>query len=109
MFKHLPADYRDNQTARCRVSPSQFKSLGVKVGQWVLLRSSDSNQTDLIYGRVWPARYDCQESILVDRYITRSIPQEGHHSLKEAQYSTYVTTNLIKNSQGDALSLYSPV
>lgn len=52
------------------------------MGQWVLLRSSDSNHTDQIYGRLWPARYNCQDDILVDRYITRSIPQEEHQGLE---------------------------
>ncbi|KAI7818548.1 hypothetical protein BC939DRAFT_291864 [Gamsiella multidivaricata] len=72
MYRHLPADYCDLQTARCRVSPRKFKESGLIVGHWVLLQSTDSNHGDQIYCRVWPARYDCQDDILVDRYITKT-------------------------------------
>ncbi|KAF9962183.1 hypothetical protein BGZ65_009619 [Modicella reniformis] len=81
MYRLLPADYCDRQTARCRVSPGYFRTLEVVVGQWVLLQSVDSKYTDQIYGRVWPARYDCQDDILVDRYITRTATPQQEQEL----------------------------
>ncbi|KAF9201673.1 hypothetical protein BGZ49_008103 [Haplosporangium sp. Z 27] len=71
MYRLLPADYCDRQTARCRISPIKFKESNLKVGQWVLLESShDSISKDRIYCHAWPARYDCEDNILVDRYIS---------------------------------------
>ncbi|KAF9217088.1 hypothetical protein BGZ59_006533 [Podila verticillata] len=68
MFQLLPPDYSDRQTARCRISPSRFIQHAFSVGQWVTLESASQK----VYCRVWPARYDCGDSILVDPYITQS-------------------------------------
>ncbi|KAF9353075.1 hypothetical protein BGX26_009135 [Mortierella sp. AD094] len=85
MYRSLPADYCDRQTARCRISPSRFKELNLKVGQWVLLQSSqDSKPKDQIYCRAWPARYDSQDNILVDRYIT-GIPEQDDNEEQDIQ------------------------
>ncbi|KAF9429990.1 hypothetical protein BGZ94_008721 [Podila epigama] len=75
MYKSLPADYSDRQTARCRISPAAFMKHGFKVGQWITLVEStlgDHGGGPLrrAFCRVWPARFDCKASILVDPYIT---------------------------------------
>ncbi|KAF9196842.1 hypothetical protein BGZ50_005916 [Haplosporangium sp. Z 11] len=71
MFRHLPADYCDRQTGRCRISPTKFTELGLSVGQWALLRSDVNLEEEQTLARVWPARHDCQDAIMVDPYITR--------------------------------------
>ncbi|KAF9926428.1 hypothetical protein FBU30_003993 [Linnemannia zychae] len=73
MFRLLPADYCDRQTGRCRISPRRFQELGLIVGQWVRLQSKQHEQ-DQIYCRVWPARYDCGDTVLVDRLIAKTQP-----------------------------------
>ncbi|KAK3838807.1 MAG: ATPases of AAA+ class, SpoVK, putative cell division [Linnemannia gamsii] len=82
MYRLLPADYCDRQTGRCRISPGRFKELGLAVGQWVRLQSTLHEQ-DLIYCRVWPARYDCQDTLLADRSIAKGAPSERGVRVKE--------------------------
>ncbi|KAI1303001.1 hypothetical protein EDD11_005454 [Mortierella claussenii] len=80
MYRLAPADYCDRQTARCRVSPKRFMEelSGVAVGQWVQLDSG----RDQILCRVWPARYDCEDTILADRSVVarqRQQKENGDH------------------------------
>jgi hypothetical protein len=82
MYRLLPADYSDRQTGRCRISPRRFQKLGLIVGQWVLLQSALHEQ-DQIYCRVWPARYDCCDTILADRSIAKGAPSERDVWVKE--------------------------
>ncbi|KAG0251795.1 hypothetical protein BG011_007368 [Mortierella polycephala] len=78
MFRYLPADYCDRQTGRCRISPTKFTELGLSVGQWVLLQSDVNLEEKQTLARVWPARHDCQDAIMVDSYITRE-GDSGQH------------------------------
>ncbi|KAG0227812.1 P-loop containing nucleoside triphosphate hydrolase protein [Mortierella sp. GBAus27b] len=109
MYRHLPADYCDRQTGRCRVSPDRFKALGAGVGQWILLRSNDANHADQIYGRVWPARYDCQDDVLVDRYITRSTPQGDHQEKSEVGQELEQVAPTSKDTRYSLKVLETPV
>ncbi|KAG0279451.1 hypothetical protein BGZ95_001154 [Linnemannia exigua] len=82
MYRLLPADYCDRQTGRCRISPGQFKELGLAVGQWVRLQSTLHEQ-DQIYCRVWPARYDCGDTVLADRSNAKGAPSEQGVRVKD--------------------------
>ncbi|KAG0344380.1 hypothetical protein BG004_004518 [Podila humilis] len=85
MFKGLPSDYSDRQTARCRISPTRFMERGFTVGQWVTFESP----IRCVNGRVWPARYDCGEAVLIDPYVTRHIasvkedPSDVNYTLRK--------------------------
>ncbi|KAF9106666.1 hypothetical protein BGX29_008815 [Mortierella sp. GBA35] len=81
MYRLLPADYCDRQTGRCRISPGRFQELALTVGQWVCLEST-VHEDDQIYCRVWPARHDCQDIILVDRSIAKGGPSEQGFRIK---------------------------
>lgn len=91
MFQPLPPDYSDRQTARCRISPSRFMQHAFSVGQWVTLESASQK----VYCRVWPARYDCGDSILVDPYITHSSASKEMKS-QIIGYSAYWTKHLLR-------------
>lgn len=82
MYRLLPADYCDRQTGRCRISPGRFQELNLTVGQWVQLHSR-LHEGDRIYCRVWPARYDCRDTILADRSIAKGSSSEHALRIKE--------------------------
>ncbi|KAF9566008.1 hypothetical protein EC968_003945 [Mortierella alpina] len=98
MYRYLPADYCDRQTARCRISPERFQELGLTVGQWAVVQA-ESNAQDQTHVRVWPARHNCQEAILVDRYITRGQETQDPRIREHTLYSLKALGSPITKAQ----------
>ncbi|KAG0230109.1 hypothetical protein BGW41_002607 [Actinomortierella wolfii] len=87
-FDAQAADFCDTRTARCRISPTRFADLALIVGQWVRLESATASTLC----RVWPARYDSKDAILVDPYICKATSGNvGTHTTEDAHSKTILT------------------
>ncbi|KAG0225382.1 hypothetical protein BGW42_004452 [Actinomortierella wolfii] len=87
-FDAQAADFCDTRTARCRISPTRFADLALIVGQWVRLESATASTLC----RVWPARYDSKDAVLVDPYICKATSGNvGTHTTEDANSKTILT------------------